>query len=296
MSSHRMDRRRCLRTIRHRAVLLCLFLLTGWCSPAGEIHRSTTEKFEGGTLTVYWKGDTPSKRLLLHFHGAPDTVQTAYERSGIPHTVATLNFNGLSAAYSGPFQKDSELYQRLLSKIADVTFPQQSESSTIQSDKTWEGITLSCFSAGYGAVREILRNHDRWSQLDGVIAADSIYAGLDSESPRRVSREHMQDFLSFAKLAVQGQKVFLVSHSSLSTPYGSTVETADYLLSELMIQRTPEDIEVAPGFRRLTLASQVGFEVQGYAGEAGPDHMQHLRRIDLFWSRAEQLRTSTAKP
>jgi hypothetical protein len=95
----------------------------------------------------------------------------------------------------------------------------------------------------------------------------------------------MNDFLRFASLAVAGQKKFLISHCALETPYASTAETADYLLHALRIDRREDRSFETAAMQQQTRASSGSFQVFGFAGTEGDDHMQHLHNIDLLWKR-----------
>lgn len=228
--------------------------------------------------------------LLIHFHGAVDTVRQAMERAGGATTVVVVNQPGLSAAYSTPFREDPGLFNRLLAEPWRDT---SDEAPAIP--PRWRRVTLSCFSAGYGAVREILKTEDGLARVDAIVAADSIYAGIDEQATktgdRQVDARDMAAFLAFAEQAAAGTKVFVISHSSQPTPYASTTETADYLLGRLGLQRTP--LEPPPGeeFSRVSHARRGGFEVEGFTGASGPAHLFHLRSLDRWWKSAERLST-----
>lgn len=223
--------------------------------------------------------------LIVHFHGAVAAVRGAMERDHGRETVLLINMPGLSGAYERPFRDEPTLFQSLLTAAWDRS-PTPSESKR---PPGWRRITLSCFSAGYGAVREILRSPDRGG-IDAIVAADSIYAGVEAEGPgRRVSAVDMAGFLAFARRAVSGRQVFVIAHSAQPTPYASTTETSDYLLAALGIQRAgvipATDVEFAPVSR----CRKGGLLVTGYAGESAAAHLHHLRVIESHWADARKL-------
>lgn len=226
---------------------------------------------------------TASGDLLIHFHGAVDTIRGAMERAGTTATVVVVNQPGLSAAYAAPFREDPGLFARLLAEPASVA----GDGAAVPPPR-WRRVTLSCFSAGYGAVREILRTEEGFDRVDAIIAADSIYAGIDetADAGRQVTARDMAAFLEFAKAAAAGRKVFVVSHSSQPTPYASTTETADYLLSQLGVERTPVEQRSDEAFSQISRARRGAFEVQGFTGASGPAHLFHLRSIDRWWRAA----------
>ncbi|MFM7207888.1 MAG: hypothetical protein ACKO4T_14600 [Planctomycetaceae bacterium] len=229
--------------------------------------------------------DTPGD-LLIHFHGAIDTIRGAMERADTTATVVVVNQPGLSAAYATPFREDPRLFDRLL---AEPTKTDGVEAGG--SPPRWRHVTLSCFSAGYGAVREILKTEAGFERADAIVAADSIYAGIDetADNKRQVDARDMAGFLAFAEAATAGRKVFVVSHSAQPTPYASTTETADYLLGRLALVRTPVEPRALEEFSEASRARRGGFEVQGFTGASGPAHLFHLRSINRWWRSAREL-------
>ena len=223
--------------------------------------------------------------LLIHFHGAIDTIRAAMERAGTTATVVVVNQPGLSAAYSAPFRENPVLFDRLLAE------PALAADTAESPPPRWRRVTLSCFSAGYGAVREILKTTDGFHRVDAIVAADSIYAGLDDTAAdgRQVDGRDMAGFLGFAEAAAAGRKVFVISHSAQPTPYASTTETADYLLKRLGIERTPVAEQGDVDFSRVSQARRGRFEVQGFTGASGPAHLFHLRSIDRWWKLVDRI-------
>lgn len=225
--------------------------------------------------------------LLIHFHGAVDTIRRAMERGGLEATVVVVNQPGLSAAYATPFRDDPALFARLL---AAPTRPLGESAGA--APPPWRRVTLSCFSAGYGAVREILRDPAALDRVDAIVAADSIYAGLDETqaagAARRVDPRDMSGFRRFATEAAAGRKVFVVTHSAQPTPYASTTETADDLLAHVGLERETVGVLTGEEFPQVSRAVRGGFEVLGFEGASGPAHLFHLRAIDRWWTAAER--------
>ena len=149
----------------------------------------------------------------------------------------------------------------------------------------WGRIWLSSFSAGYGAVREILKDPTQFKRIEAIVAADSIYASLEEDLPgRRPRGTQMRDFRRFATLAAAGQRTFVVTHSAVETPYASTVDTANDLLRVVGIEREQVEEGRPLPLQLVTQARRGNFYVFGYAGDQGEDHLEHLRQIGRWWS------------
>lgn len=158
-------------------------------------------------------------------------------------------------------------------------------------------VDVSCFSAGFGAVRELLKCDAHVARIHAVVSADSIYASIHRKgSQRTVDTTQMLPFLNYARLATAGQKTFIISYSQLPVEtYASTAETTHYLLRQLALSEqraTPQD----HSFTALTLAERKGFRAAGYPGEDGDAHLQHLRNISVLWSHLKRRRELEYSP
>lgn len=246
------------------------------------IQCSAGTAIANGTLFVCWKQPTPSvsRHLLIHFHGADEAVKAAFARSDLNAVLAVVNFPGLSSAYAKPFEIDDHLFQQILDDARHAVHKMGSDDEV----EDWSRIAVSSFSAGYGAIREILKSPKYFQRIDGIVAADSIYAGLQPNQPvRQADERQMRNFLRFASLAAEEKKSFVISHSAQPTSYASTTETADYLLRSLRLARQPDSAIETTTMKQKSRASRGRFLVMGFEGSSGKEHMQHLHNIDLFW-------------
>lgn len=281
---------------RVQAVWAVLLVGTQVATMAASIDASQPRPIGKGTAVVLRAQESrepePSTApgdLLIHFHGAVDTIRGTMEKSGLEATVVVVNQPGLSAAYAAPFRDDPDLFDRLLAEPLRAAGGGRDGGPAPR----WRRVTLSCFSAGYGAVREVLRNPAAADRVDAIVAADSIHAGLDethsADGVRRADPRDMAGFLAFARAAAAGEKSFLITHSAQPTPYASTTETADFLLDALGIDREPVAAAADEAFPQTSRAGRGRFEVLGFAGASGPAHLFHLRSIDRWWKLAERL-------
>ncbi len=230
-----------------------------------------------GSLAAFRKTGAVPDTVLIHFHGAKSTVKEAFARSDWNTALVVINFPGLSSAYSKPFAEDRELFVQILE--------QTYSAASGKTSGEWKRVYLSSFSAGYGAIREILKTPAYFEQIDGIVTADSIYAGLNPQALNRVvDDENMRDFARFASLAAENKKAFVLSHSSQPTSYASTTETADYLLNSLGMARMPRTSLSTDTMRPTSVAERGQFLILGFEGASGQEHMQHLKHIDRFWN------------
>lgn len=227
-------------------------------------------------IPTNWLPRSNRADLLVFFHGHPPLVCSNLSWSGKSVPVVVVNYSGLSAAYAGPF-RDTNRFGAMLREAR-----LRLDERTGRSLETGR-LAVASFSAGFGAVREILRQADYFSQITDLVLADTLYAGYaTNDGPRRVVPAHIEDFARFARRAAADDAVMVLTHSQLVPgTYASTVDTADAILDVLSLKRTPASGTDATGMTLLSTAEKGRFTLRSYDGKAGPDHMKHLIRVGL---------------
>lgn len=225
-----------------------------------------------GSLLIPEKG-ARAKRLplVIHFHGATWLAEWSVRQTAADAAVIAIQLGSGSGVYSRAFAETDR-------------FPKLLAEAETASGLTFGPIILTSFSAGYGAIREILK-HDA-ARIDGVLLMDSLHGGYTTGStPGPVEPELLAPFLNFVRDSVAGRKRMLITHSEVFPgTYASTTETADYLLQQAHLTRKPV-LKWGPlGMQQLGVASSGGFELRSFAGNSAPDH------VDQFHAMSEWLR------
>lgn len=236
------------------------------------------------SLPANWTTLGPEVPVWLHLHGAPAVVETNFAAMGAPGVLVNITLPGLSKVYADHFAPPNAFPDLL----RDVETALRSESSA----QPWRvgRLTVSSFSAGFGGVRQMLREPAAFDRIAALVMADSIYCGYSGEvAAKRVDEELMAGFLRFAQLAGEGKKRLVISHSrQVPEGYASTTETANYLISKLGGERTGDTQEWPGGLRLLSTFALGQCEILGFDGEGPEDHMRHLRSIGLLLERAKE--------
>ncbi|QDU35268.1 hypothetical protein KS4_33490 [Poriferisphaera corsica] len=221
--------------------------------------------------------------LLVHFHGNPSYVIEEIDDSKLNVAVLAVSLNGLSSVYTKPFKEDRDLFDRMLLEALMCTH----ELDRFSDDLKLGRIGVSSFSAGFGAVREILKDERYFDQISVLLMADSLYAGYEKVEGKNVPYgEHMKNFRRFARAAGEGEKQMIITHSEVVPgSYAGTQETADDLIEAAGTKRVKEYAVLAEGFEQVSKAEKDGFVVIGCAGNDGDAHMLHLREINVFVER-----------
>ncbi|MCA9236923.1 MAG: hypothetical protein KDA44_15710 [Planctomycetales bacterium] len=215
--------------------------------------------------------------LLVHFHGDPQTVWNNARYAHLNAIVVTVNYSGLSSAYSAPFS-NAALFRSIVDEALDVVRAQRDFAG----DLSWDQLGVSSFSAGYGAVREILKSRGYRAEIDALLAADSLYATTAGDGTPLDSQ--LADYKTFAAAAAAGEKTFLFSHSQVPTyTYESTAECGDELLESLGATAQPVN-ETGLGTLNFYRQAHVGnFWLRGATGSNGDAHLEHLRYIGEYF-------------
>lgn len=293
-------------------------------SKAPRVAKGELVAFDTSTslfLPEGWKeqitSSPPAIKLTVHFHSAQWFAIEEHWRRGARNPILA-NYQGEgSSVYRRPFE-DRELFGRLVSRTRDELTSRGAPAEIAIND-----IELQSFSAGYGAVREILKSPEYVKLISRVVLADSLYASLTTETlssaqlmtteagttePRGVpDPKQMQPFYEFAQLAIAGKKQLLLAHTTIFTgSYASTVETADSLIHALGLARevvTTGSLPAAAAdaqFRLYSRCDKGGFHVWGYEGNTPQAHIAVARTIANFWNALEeewkQMREGERKP
>jgi hypothetical protein len=225
--------------------------------------------------------------LTVHFHTAVWFGIQEHLRRGCTNPIVSFHGGEGSTVYRVPFE-DRERFGRWLRLVEGELLRRGAPTNTRVT-----AVDLSSFSAGYGAVREIVQQPEYRRLLRRVVLCDSLYGGLDpaalAAGRREVAREHVECWLPLAREAVAGEKDFVITVSAIATGrYASSGECADALVAALGVSKH----SVAPGTLPATndkdfplrhRADAGRLHVWYYAGTNAPAHLTHPRHLADVW-------------
>ena len=233
--------------------------------PAGTVHASALH-------------------LVVHFHGGAFIPEYAVSELGGDYVVAVVNLAPGSGVYDRTFSAPA-VYDSLLAGI------RREVSGALQGVATFSDVTLVGFSAGHGAIRAILRDSAHFDQVGAVLLIDGLHTSYVPENTvvekgGTLDEGNLAVFVRFARAAIRGEKRFLLTHSEIFPgSFASTTETTDYLVQVLGLRRTPVLRWGPRGMQQLSELRVGRFEIEGFAGNAGPDHIDHLQGMPEFLGR-----------
>lgn len=212
--------------------------------------------------------------LIIHFHGVSWLMEYHIAKHFPKAALITVNLGSGSRVYGNPFAS-AEMFQNLIDEAGNA----------LGTRKGWSSITLVGFSAGYGAVRAILRHEQNFRMVDNVLLLDGIHASYVPEGKRLadggvIKADDLDSFVNFGRGAMAGRKKFLISHSEIfPATYASTTECVDFLLAEFQLKRDAKLKNGPVGMQQLSAVDVNGFHIRGYAGNTGEDHGDQLQAM-----------------
>jgi hypothetical protein len=237
------------------------------------------EKLSVGTLFIPVRLQGRKKLpLFVHFHGGDWLPEVAAAREGHSAVISVQSGVG-SSTYAKQFAGGT-LFAQILREATDKT------------GVTFEPITLTAWSAGHGAIREILQVPEEYARVQSVLLIDGFHTGYAGGKPGPLESplepDHLEIFLKFARDAVAGRKRMIVTHSEIFPgTFASTTETTDWLVSQLGLTRHAVLKWGPMKTQQLSEVRQGKFLLLGYAGNSAPDHIDQFHGLPeyLKWLR-----------
>ncbi|HTS64176.1 MAG TPA: hypothetical protein VMH28_19275 [Candidatus Acidoferrales bacterium] len=229
------------------------------------------EKLELGPLFLP-PGAGDGLAVLVFFHGGTWLPELAAARNGM--AAIGVQAGSGSATYARLFENPER-------------FPAMLQEAETRSGIRFGRVLLGGWSAGCGAIRQILRSPAAYQRVDGVLLIDGIHTDYPDGHPgpleSKIGAENLDVWLQFARDAIAGRKRMLITHSEIFPgTFASTTETADYLLKELGVRRVAVLKWGPMGTQQLSEARQGNFLLMGFAGNSAPDHVDQLHSLPEY--------------
>ena len=228
------------------------------------------EKLSLGTLFVPAKLQSKSQApVLFFFHAQGAVPEIAAARNNMVVVSAVLGAG--SRVYAKPFL-DPTFFNKLFT-----------EAQTRAGMKLGP-ITLAGWSAGCGAIRQIMSTTEYYDKVSNAIMIDGIHTSYLDGKPgpleSRIDPEPLQIFIRMSRDAIAGRKRVIITHSEIFPgTFASTTETSDYILNALGLHSHPVVKWGPMGTQELSEVRSGKFLMVGFAGNSGPDHVDELHSL-----------------
>lgn len=210
-----------------------------------------------------------SAPLLVAFHAGEWIPEVAGNHLGM--AVISVQLNAGSGGYAAAVEDGAR-------------FPSLIAEAQRKAGLRFGEITLAGWSAGCGALRELLRQPEAISRVSRVLAIDGIHTDYADGRPgpleSRIDTAKLEPWVAFAREAMAGRKRLLVLHTEIFPgTFASTTETADYLIRELGLRRRPVARAGPMGTVVLGETRSGHLCILGVAGNSAPDHVDLLHAL-----------------
>ena len=240
--------------------------------PGFGIYDSWKPSVSMGQILMPHKGGITSRNefdVLIHFHGH-EAIRKTLVKAVHGMFVVGIDLGVGSGVYQRAFSSP-EVFVELLESI-ERTVAEHTHNTRAHIRK----LGLSGWSAGYGAIREILRQNAS-ERVDSVVLIDGLHADYDETDASGLQAEQLAPFVKFARRAAKRNRFMFVSHSTITPPgYASSTETAHYLVKKLRGKITKSGGHDGLLLSRYEQAKIGNFLMRGYRGDGKIDHCAEI--------------------
>jgi len=210
--------------------------------------------------------------VLFFFHGGSWLPEVAAVRNKI--AVVHIQAGAGSGTYSKLFD-DPKRFMSLL------------EDAESKGGVRFGPVLVGGWSAGCGAVRQILKTPASYNRITGVLLIDGMHTdyadGNTGPLESQLDPANLEIWLQLGRDAIAGRKRMVVTHSEIFPgTYASTTETADYLVAQLGLKLRPVLKWGPMGSQQLSEVAAGRFRLLGFAGNSAPDHVDQLHSLPVY--------------
>jgi hypothetical protein len=246
--------------------------------PASPITGGTTQTITIGetSATIFipdnFKQDQPTP-LWIHFHTADWFIIQEYQRAKFNVPILNFNLGQGSTVYGKPFIEKGTLQPFLV------------ESEKLLKAKI-ANLNFTSFSAGFGAVRNLIQDPEILGQLATVIQCDSIYGSLNpAETEKRsVLPDHIKIWQPLIDRALAGKTTAIFTTSQITPEtYSGSWEVVQAIVEANGGKMKPADPKSPAGsdptYPLLRTFDKAGLHIWSYEGNDAMAHMTHPRHL-----------------
>jgi len=210
--------------------------------------------------------------VLLFFHGGTWLPEVAAARNRV--AVVSIQAGAGSGSYSRLFE-DPKRFLALL------------EDAESKGGIRFGRVMLGGWSAGCGAIRQILRDPAAYQRVAAVLLIDGMHTDYADGKPgpleSKITTPNLDVWLQLGRDSIAGRKRAVVTHTEIFPgTFASTTETADYLVAQLGLKLQPVLKWGPMGTQQLSEARAGKFRLLGFAGNSAPDHVDQLHSLPVF--------------
>lgn len=239
------------------------------------IVRGEPVKKHAGDLTVWVPSELAvtgnAFDVVVHFHGASENQEKNAAESGLRAVFVSANEGMGSTPYARAFEKPGALDRALDLAIRTVDASGHLDAS--QGPPRVRHLALSSWSAGGAAVKQVIGRDRDVERVDAILLADGLFSRFTGDPrAKEIETKPLDPFVRFARRAMAGEKVMVITHTAIETPqYPNVKECTDVVLEALDLPRSEEAVYSL---------DHGELHVRGSAGKGPRDHVEQIRALD----------------
>ncbi len=240
---------------------------------AGNIHRITVGETSASLFIPEGFDSQKPTPIWIHFHTADWFIIQEYQRANYKLPILNFNLGQGSTVYSKPFIEIGTLQpflaeseKHLKTKITDLNF--------------------TSFSAGFGAVRNLIQDTEILSRLKTVIQCDSIYGSLDPSigDKRSVLPEHVNIWQPLITRAINRKSTVIFTTTQITPEtYAGSWEVVQAIVEKNGGTMKPADPNTSASkdqiYPLLRTFDKGNLHIWSYEGTDAMAHMTHPRHL-----------------
>ncbi len=207
--------------------------------------------------------------LIVHFHGH-EPIRKEFAPVGGGIVLVGIDLGVRSLPYINAFSSP-DVFLTLLASVQRAIAKKRGLKRAFV-----RRIGLSSWSAGYGAIDQILRQEIA-GNVDSVMLLDSLYGSFTDDSEKQIREKSLSPFIKFAKDALKGRTFLYQTHSRVLTHgYANTRQVSHFMVKLLGGKLGKAKRRDRLGLELEERYDSRGYHVRGYKGNDKPAHCGHI--------------------
>jgi hypothetical protein len=222
-------------------------------------------------LPPYFAATDGKYDVVLHFHGVAKAQESNAQAAKLNAAIVSVNLGAASDKYAYAFATPAQFDQLLVTTQKLVTASGRANGAKIGR------IALSAWSAGFASVSAILKQDAARARIDAVLLADGLHAPYSDPRKHTIDDRSLGKYTRLTEEASRGEKLFVLTHSSIPTyGYATVSETVGTMLKLAAIEKAPPPASSPRNMQAIYQVNRGDLHVTGYEGKGVSDHIDHI--------------------
>lgn len=210
--------------------------------------------------------------VVLHFHGLAKAQESNAKAANLNAAVVSLNLGIVADKYGKAFQAPGS-FDALLNRAHRMVMASGRVSNTAKPGR----VALSAWSAGFGSVSAILKQESAKKKVDAVFLADGLHAAYSDTKKHTIDDHGLVKFARLSEEAERGEKLFVITHSSIPTyGYANVTESVGTVMKLASIEKEAPPSSSPRNMHALYSVNKGDLHITGYEGHGVSDHIDHI--------------------